>query len=1066
MLNPSSARIDPIKKSGSSLDVTISEDVKNEVASRDILVLKMARNGTLFATITTSEMTIWQTKPTAVVAHVRRSQLSLNSYGPNKDLLIRPDNQIFVVQTTQGYFITYSLASDPLGRVYRPTFVHSHYSHSRQRGGSGGSFMVGAGEAGGVREYSIRFRMVIKVDAGIVKALALDDELVVSTEKPAAVQCIRWTPDSKGSQTSTQLLSKMGWIHKEKKTRTGLTTTEMVYDRPMNLSTWVTSDGRAYAVQKVNELENDGSTNMFKGYCFHIPASPEENAVKVAINARFSLVAVGQVNGIISIYNARDYAGNIPLSHAVKPPSSMTGKLAFVTWSPDGYALFAGYEKGWALWSVYGKLGAHSFWAERDLIKRNQGEGYLDGVRDGCWIGGGQDLLLIKYKGDGRLWALEMAKSAITGCYNSANVSRAVLQTNEKLLIYRGYELADLTTLVQENSILWNHVTMPPVYLIDNWPVKSVVISPDGRYVAIAGKRGLAHYSVNSGRWKTFVNEKMEQDFHVRGGMCWYHHILIAAVECDGFYEIRLYSRETDLDNSLLLHIETLPAPVVLVTLVGFDSLLAYTLDNILYHYVITPTKGTVKLVQVGQLTFHGIIRSPSRVRGLSWILPEEQIREGDPAKDVTVASVLFLVDGKLALLQPGSGEDGEVKYEMRVLEKNVEYYCLMRDQPLQFVGQPGTPISQTPAQMVSAGNGNFEGGLRDSLWVFDGKDLKAWIDVQEVMRSARGESRELPMLVKVGVDFYPMSILLSKGIILGIESELVQRRDIQFSYFKFSTRTQLFIHHFLRFLLANGNSEAALQLAAHFESLAYFPHALEVLLHDVLDEEADSIPDPSEAVLPDVVRFLTNFRQYLDIIVQCTRKTEVASWRHLFSVVGSPQVLFEESLARGNLKTAGGYLLILHTMEQLSSSSKDMVRLLAIAVAQGDWDLCKELARFLVALDDTGKTLKEALELVELRSPAEDMEKSFMFESARLMPPPISQARKAGGNIGGDGASTDGGSEGTVGEWGGSSSVSEQGASGDEIPHGHRVGSSEESDGVRNLGVGDKFNDQEDLLR
>ena len=73
----------------------------------------------------------------------------------------------------------------------------------------------------------------------------------------------------------------------------------------------------------------------------------------------------------------------------------------------------------------------------------------------------------------------------------------------------------------------------------------------------------------------------------------------------------------------------------------------------------------------------------------------------------------------------------------------------------------------------------------------FDGKDLKAWVDVQEVMQSSRGESRELPLAVKVSVDFYPMSILLSKGIILGIESELVQRRDINFSYFKLSTRVR-----------------------------------------------------------------------------------------------------------------------------------------------------------------------------------------------------------------------------------------------------------------------------------
>lgn len=31
--------------------------------------------------------------------------------------------------------------------------------------------MLGVGEAGGVKEYSVRFRMVIKVDAGINKSV-------------------------------------------------------------------------------------------------------------------------------------------------------------------------------------------------------------------------------------------------------------------------------------------------------------------------------------------------------------------------------------------------------------------------------------------------------------------------------------------------------------------------------------------------------------------------------------------------------------------------------------------------------------------------------------------------------------------------------------------------------------------------------------------------------------------------------------------------------------------------------------------------------------------------------
>lgn len=75
------------------------------------------------------------------------------------------------------------------------------------------------------------------------------------------------------------------------------------------------------------------------------------------------------------------------------------------------------------------------------------------------------------------------------------------------------------------------------------------------------------------------------------------------------------------------MHVEQLPAPIVLIAPSGEDSLLVYTYDNILYHYVISVSNATVKLVQVGQIALHGIIRAPPRVRALSWILPEDQIR-------------------------------------------------------------------------------------------------------------------------------------------------------------------------------------------------------------------------------------------------------------------------------------------------------------------------------------------------------------------------------------------------------------------------------------------------------
>lgn len=137
-----------------------------------------------------------------------------------------------------------------------------------------------------------------------------------------------------------------------------------------------------------------------------------------------------------------------------------------------------------------------------------------------------------------------------------------------------------------------------------------------------------------------------------------------------------------------------------------------------------------------------------------------------------------------------------------------------------------------------------------------------------------------------------------------------------------------------------------------------------------MLDEEVDANPTPApeHAILPRVLSLLSSFRQYLDIVVQCTRKTEVRSWRTLFAYLPPPQELFEESLQRGSLKTAGGYLLILHTFDELATASEQSVRLLSRAMREEDWDLCKELARFLAALDETGDTLREAMEMVKAR--------------------------------------------------------------------------------------------------
>jgi RAB6A-GEF complex partner protein 1 len=478
--------------------------------------------------------------------------------------MLRPDSAVVVVQTALGYLITYTIASDPTARLYQPILVRSSGTQARRRSIASRlpqqsqdyvDPFSGPGEGHGVRDLSVRFRMVIKLDAGISKALALEDELVVATEKPPALQCVRWVPDGSGSQATTTLLRSMSWIPKK------TFVTDMVHDRPMNISTWITSDGRCFAVRRkaagkdTDSASTSGDANLFHGYCFHTPESEGFKAVKVAICARFSLIAVACANGQVLVYTAKDYAGHVPLSHRLRPPSGSgtidtskvgrfgNGKVVnCLLYSPDGYALFVGYSDGWAMWSVYGKLGASSFASDGaqqvNGSIRNAGDEdrWLRGVKEAFWTGNGCQLALL-CPHDNRIWVLNLARSAVTGCFSSANVARSLLQTPTGFMIYRGYDLPDIGAISVETGV-WHQVEIPVGYLHRQWPIRCSVTSADGRYVAVAGRRGLAHYSVTSGRWKVFEDIALEEEFTVRGGMCWHQHVLITAVESSEGFQV------------------------------------------------------------------------------------------------------------------------------------------------------------------------------------------------------------------------------------------------------------------------------------------------------------------------------------------------------------------------------------------------------------------------------------------------------------------------------------------------------------------------------------------------
>ncbi|PWN53330.1 RIC1-domain-containing protein [Violaceomyces palustris] len=905
-----------------------------------------------------------------------------------------------------------------------------------------------------------------------------------------------------GPPTRTSLVARMDWVIGKGKAKEDVRVEKIIYSRPMDVFVWITSDGRAYvttltfdsrtsiwkgkcfhgapkrrrrSLPPMGEYGRDhGASELPQGY--HSEASislesPEmspkaprkslgleadvegvesgepyealqldKHSTCCSINARFSLIAIGQQDGTISIYSYRA-PGRTPIfSHrfcvrtALKSTASYlnTGPVRCISWTGDGYALAVGWESGFSVWSTYGKLMACTLREDWETASKHFSDSYMFGVRDLFWGPGNTELFVLSLRRSGKpflpdnqLFILPFSKSAVAGQHSPDNTRYAFYQSDDSVHVYRGADQPDMSVINPESDV-WHHIQIPKSYLAANWPIRYASISSDGRLIAVAGRRGLAHYSISSGRWKTHANVAQEQSFVVRGGLQWYQHVLIAACDCGGEYQLRLYSRDTDLDSSQLLDLQVLSSPVVLTSL--FDnSLLVYTSDNTFYHFLIELTNDRIKLRLCGSITFEGVVGEPARVRGMSWMIPPSQQRFGDPIDDLTVATVIFLIDGKLVLLRPRKSseeEEDEVAYDMQILGDKVEYYWTH----LQGIGT-----------------------LENSLWGYDGNGIKLWLDAltiehAEMVSDSDSEAEEeleyktIEESVYMPLDFYPLCVLLEKGIVIGIEPEATLRKSLDFAIYRTSTNTHLFLHQILRNYLEDGHLEEAVFFASYYQSLVYFAHALEILLHAVLEDEADAglgeveyarsesgsvlskersasslladVEDEGEdgeeegtaqrddgdtsstpkvrsnghlfppnsaressqpasgrssrskmrAILPLVVDFLDHFDESLQVVVGCARKTEVARWGYLFDVVGKPIDLFEKCLAAKEYKTAGSYLLVLHNLEPLEESTAHTVRLLRLAVEMNDWNLCKDLLRFVKSIDESGHALREAI--------------------------------------------------------------------------------------------------------
>lgn len=222
--------------------------------------------------------------------------------------------------------------------------------------------------------------------------------------------------------------------------------------------------------------------------------------------------------------------------------------------------------------------------------------------------------------------------------------------------------------------------------------------------------------------------------------------------------------------------------------------------------------------------------------------------------------------------------------------------------------------------------------------------------------RSHRHTFMSRRIMLSFTLRVYPLAILFEDAIILGVENDTVLYTSDPSSHFSlpFSVperASQVYLHQILRQLIRKNLGYNAWEIARSCTNLPYFPHSLELLLHEVLEEEATSKEPIPDALLPSVLEFIQEFPVYLQTVVQCARKTEIALWPYLFATAGKPKELFQQCLSMKQLETAASYLIILQNLEPSAISRQFATVLLDTSLEHNKWDLARDLVRFLRAI-------------------------------------------------------------------------------------------------------------------
>ncbi|XP_033367250.1 RAB6A-GEF complex partner protein 1 isoform X4 [Parus major] len=728
----------------------------------------------------------------------------------------------------------------------------------------------------------------------------------------------------------------------------------------------------------------------------------------VAVNNKYRLMAFGCANGSVQVYTIDTTTGAMQFSHKLELTPKQypdiwnkTGPVKLIRWSPDSCVVMVTWEcGGLSLWSVFGAqlictLGGdfayQSDGAKKDPLKISSmtwgSEGYHLWVIDGNSSNMKPERNANNEAQQFGILQFQFIKSALTVNPCMSNQEQVLLQGEDRLYLNCGdaaqtqsprntsahsehnhsrergpfsdgsLDSQGLSTLLGHRH--WHVVQIHSTYLESNWPIRFSAIDKLGQNVAVVGKFGFAHYSLLTKKWKLFGNITQEQTMMVTGGLAWWNDFIVLACYNlnDHQEELRIYLRTSNLDNAFA-HITKVQANTLLLS-VFRDIVILFRADCSICLYSIerrsdglNPT-ASIQILQ--EVSMSRYIPHPFLVVSvtLTSVRTETGITLKMPQQACEAESIMLNLAGQLIMLQRDrSGPQIRDKDNNPNQRKHLPFCA------------PVVLAQSVENVWTTCRINKQKRHLLEALWLScGGAGMKVWLPLFPRDHRKPHSFLSRRIMLPFHINIYPLAVLFEDALVLGAVNDTVlydclytqssarEHLEVLFPFSIVERTSQIYLHHILRQLLVRNLGEQALLLAHSCATLPYFPHVLELMLHEVLEEEATSrepIPDP---LLPTVAKFITEFPLFLQTVVHCARKTEYALWNYLFAAVGNPKDLFEECLMAQDLDTAASYLIILQNMEVPAVSRQHATLLFNTALEQGKWDLCRHMIRFLKAI-------------------------------------------------------------------------------------------------------------------